>query len=278
MSRLSDTDKSTTNQGSKTVAVVVPLIPRPRLAPEEEVSLRHLLHFLGQYDKYLVVPKSLKVSYPGFGIIRFNDRFFGSARAHNKLLLSPQFYETFKEYKYILNYHLDCLVFSDELIEWCKRDLDYIGAPFIHCQDSPWVKMNRVGNGGFSLRKIESFLNVFYSRKYDVEPSRYWENFCARNPKYKQMLHFPKKYLKRLRIFNGARWEMSRWSEEDYFWSDQAVKYYSEFTIASLEAGLRFGFEVAPRLCFEMTNGGLPFGCHAWHRYDREFWEPYLLK
>ena len=43
------------------------------------------------------------------------------------------------------------------------------------------------------------------------------------------------------------------------------------------DEGLRFSFEVAPRLCFELNGRRLPFGCHGWHRYDRTFWEPYLL-
>ncbi len=65
---------------------------------------------------------------------------------------------------------------------------------------------------------------------------------------------------------------------EDYFWADEAVRYCPEFKVASLDVGLRFAFEVAPRRCFELNNGTLPFGCHAWPRYDRAFWEPYLLK
>src|SRR5207237_10589092 len=62
------------------------------------------------------------------------------------------------------------------------------------------------------------------------------------------------------------------------FWSDESVKYYPGFKIASVELGLRFGFEVAPRVCFAQNNYTLPFGCHAWPKYDRDFWEPYLLK
>jgi hypothetical protein len=26
-----------------------------------------------------------------------------------------------------------------------------------------------------------------------------------------------------------------------------------------------------------MNGGNMPFGCHAWERYDRRFWEPHLL-
>jgi hypothetical protein len=64
----------------------------------------------------------------------------------------------------------------------------------------------------------------------------------------------------------------------DYFWSDEAVKYWPDFKIASVETGLKFAFEVAPRWCFERNGGRLPFGCHAWPRYDRAFWEPHLLR
>ena len=65
---------------------------------------------------------------------------------------------------------------------------------------------------------------------------------------------------------------------DDMFFSDQAKNYYPEFTIAPFDVGLRFAFEVVPSLCFEMNGGKFPFGCHAWARYDRKFWEPYLLK
>jgi hypothetical protein len=273
-----------TQQALKTVAVVVPLSNRAELTPDEEVSLRHLVHFLGHYDKYLVIPKSLKVNYPDFKIKRFNDMFFGSAVAHTRLMLSPKFYESFREYKYILNYHLDALVFSDQLMQWCGTDLDYIGAPWLMCHDTPYVKAARVGNGGFSLRKIESFLRVINSRTYAMQPTEYWEHFYASQPRHIRLLNLPKKYLKYLRLFNNAKWEMSKWNRinlnnnDDLFWSDVAVKYYPEFKVASVETGLRFAFEVAPRWCFELNNYTLPFGCHAWPKYDRDFWEPYLLK
>ena len=80
--------------------------------------------------------------------------------------------------------------------------------------------------------------------------------------------------------FNGVRREMAWWTNRDdggsqnadHFWSDAAINYLPEFKIASVETGLRFAFEVAPRLCFRLNNNQLPFGCHAWARYDRAFW------
>lgn len=276
---MEDQSKVSLEQQSKLVAIVVPLSNRKEFTPEEVISFRHLTHFLGKYDKYFVAPKDLKFEYPGFGLKRFDDRFFGSTAAHKKLVFSPRFYKVFREYKYILIYHLDALVFSDQLVQWCQEDLDYIGAPWIHCEDTPWGKEPRVGNGGFSLRKIESFLKIFYSSAYWVEPDKYWESFCASNPKYIQYMNLPKKYLKHLSIFNGVRRHMADYPwNDDVFFVDHATKYYPEFKITPFELGLRFAFEVAPRLCFEMNNQILPFGCHAWNRYDRGFWEPHLLK
>jgi len=262
------------------VAVFVPMSNRKYLTPEEEISLRHLVHFLGKYDKYLVVPKSLDINYPGFELKRFSDKFFGSHEANTRLMFSRRLYNAFREYKYILEYQLDCLVFSDQLMEWCTLGLDYIGAPWLPCPDSPWVKIPRVGNGGFSLRKVESFLRVLDSKEYWQDPAEYWERFCSSKSTPIQYLNIPRKYLARIRLLNGVRQHLRKNypTNEDKFWSTEASKYYPGFKIAPVETALRFSFEVAPRLCFELNHQEIPFGCHAWHRYDRDFWEPYLLK
>ena len=105
------------------------LSKRKEFTPEEEISLKHLIRFLGSYDKYFVVPESLQIIYPDFGIKRFDEKFFGTALAHTRLIFSPDFYETFADYMYILIYNLDSLVFSDQLAEWCEMGFDYIGAP-----------------------------------------------------------------------------------------------------------------------------------------------------
>lgn len=263
---------------SKTVAVVVTLSDTETLTPDERISLRHLLHFLGRYDKYFVAPYGLQVPHPDFAVKRFPRRFFGSAVANGRLLLSPAFYQAFADYRYILLHHLDALVLEDRLEEWCATDLDYIGPPWLECEDSPWVRVPRVGNGGLSLRKVESFLRVIQSPRFRQSPDRYWQRFAAGKPPYVRYANIWRKYLKRLRLFNSARWHMRRWRKnEDHFWSEEAVHFDPTFKVASFEEGLRFAFEVAPRLCLQLNGGKLPFGGHAWPRYDRAFWEPYLL-
>ncbi len=277
--------RSLTPTEKKMVAIVVPISMRAELTPDENVSLRHLRHYLDRYDKYVVAPQSLEFSLPDFKVEKFADKFFGSAKAHAELQLSEEFYRRFQQYQYILLYHLDALALSDQLLEWCHMDYDYIGAPWIRCEDTPAVSRPRVGNSGFTLIKIESFLKVFNSDRYSEDPEQYWNRAYGAQPWYVQAAALPKKYLKRLRYFNGVRWEMRQWTSRtdgrangDYFWSDEAIRYYDQFRIPSVDVGLRFAFEVSPRRCFEMNHHQLPFGCHAWGRYDRAFWEPYLLK
>ena len=267
---------------SKTVAIVVPLSERAELLPEEELSMRHLLHFLGSYDKYLVAPAGISIQRRGFKVLNLRRKFFGSAAAHSQLLMWPGFYRIFQDYEYILIYHLDSLVFSDEIAPWCRLGLDYIGAPWVPCPEMPWVKEAHVGNGGFALMKVESVLKVLYNR-YRKEPPTYWVDPLIRN---KSQLSPLFRLLNRLqpcfphsKIINRPLWDLRRsfGYNNDFFWSFEATKYLPEFNVATVDQGLRFAFEAAPRICFELNGGRMPIGCHAWTKYDRSFWEPHLL-
>ena len=82
-----------------------------------------------------------------------------------------------------------------------------------------------------------------------------------------------------LPFINNVKFELSRYQKnEEHFWAHRAAHYYPEFSIADVNTALRFAFENVPRYCFEKNGYNLPFGCHAWQKYDRDFWEPYLLK
>lgn len=275
---MTKTEKIEMKPPTKKVAIVVPMSNRADLQPDEQISIRHLEHYLGQYDKYLVVPESLAIEIPDFLLARFDDSFFGSVLANTRLMLSKQFYERFLDYEYILIYHLDALVFSDDLEKWCDAGWDYIGPPWLVCDDSPWVKEPGVGNGGFSLRNVRSFLKVLSSSRYSIHPDEYWQRKYADKSLPVRLVNLPKKYLKYLRQFNNVQREVSRFQRnEDLFWGTRAKTYYPEFKIASVEDALNFAFEAEPRQSIERTNGQMPFGCHAWPRYDRKFWEPHLL-
>ena len=272
---------------AKTVAIVVPLSSRAELLPEEEVSMRHLLHFLGRYDKYLIAPPDVRIAHAGFKLVHFHRKFFGSAAAHNRLLMWPGFYRAFEDYRYILIYHLDSLVLSDEIMKWCQTGLDYIGAPWLPCPDTPWVKEPRVGNGGFTLMKVENVLKVLHNR-HRQEPLSYWVDMVLRNISRLRNLFRVLEWLQpafpHSKIINRPLEHLRRTQRpdihgcnNDFFWSFDATRYLPEFKIAEVEEGLRFAFEAAPRRCFELTGGQMPFGCHAWTKFDPGFWEPHLL-
>lgn len=191
------------------VAVVVPGYNRAEFTEDEEISFRHLEHYLGRYDKFLVVPQSLAIERPGFHIQRFPDSYFGSAIANARLMLSPTFYGAFQSYRYVLIYQLDALVFSDRLMEWCASDWDYVGAPWLKCADSPWVGASRVGNGGFSLRKVSSFLRVLSSDAYWVDPEVYWQRITTGQSWYVKSVNLPRKWYKQIKRFNNVKRELN---------------------------------------------------------------------
>ena len=58
---------------------------------------------------------------------------------------------------------------------------------------------------------------------------------------------------------------------EDIFWASCDSK---DFRVAPVEIALTFAFERDVRKCYLLNNNKLPFGCHAWEKYDFQFWRP----
>jgi hypothetical protein len=264
----------------KRVAIVIPLSNRAELTSSELVSLRHLREHLDHYDKFLVIPEGLQISLDGFGIKRFSPDFFGSADNYKRMVLSRGFYDAFSDYEYMLTYHLDALVFSDELLKWCDRGYDLIGPPWVAHPDAPTngtVYEGAVGNTGFCLKKVETFRKLFDSNKLAPQPFKRWRGQLAkrvrageRNPLKLAQALLPRE--------NGIHSELAEWKwSEERFLITRASHYLPGFRAAPLEEALEFGFEVVPSYCYRLNQNRLPFGCHAWERYDRAFWEPFLL-
>lgn len=275
------------------LAVIIPLRANPVLSPEETISLRHVRHFLAAHDVFLLLPQGTTLGLRHCREIYAPRRFFGSAAAHARLLSSPWFYRRFRDYRMLMFYHLDSLVFSSDVEPWLEMPYDYIGAPWLRCDDSPWVKKNRVGNGGFALLRVDAALRVLRQRHLCEPRTLVLDAFThhASPPLLRWMsrLEQPTACPSTLRqtLQRVARTLMDEWRatetpapnhrNNDVFWSDFAPLYDPSFRVAPFSAGLSFAYEVAPRICHELNHGKLPLGCHAWHRYDRAFWEPLLL-
>jgi len=259
------------------VAVLVPVY-RPCLDLDELTSLRHLNRFLARYDRYLVKPRSLDLELDGFRSARFPDGFFRSTRTYTSLCLSRAFYRRFLAYDYVLVHQLDCLVFADELEDWCAKGYDYVGG--VH--EIAGVRM--VGNGGFSLRRVRAALAVLESKVRMTDPRDHWARYWAHRSAATRLAATPRRWLKHLRRFNGVDWQIRKhmtsgygWGE-DWFWSIDASKYLPSFSRPPNEEADLFAFFGEPRETYESVGRRLPFGCHGWTRFDRAFWEPFLIR
>lgn len=240
---------------TKSVAIVVPH-HRDTFKWNELISLNRCRQVFSKYDVILVYPKRLrKDNFLDLKLftnyIPLSNRHFSSENAYNRLLLKPSFYRRFLDYDFILIYQLDTFVFEDNLSRWCESGYDYIGAPWpadsgwlINYQKRfPFLKrfMRRVGNGGFSLRRVKKF------------------------------------YLLSLLIYPvGLLWR-GKW-HEDIFWSWVVSALFRNFSIPDPEIALQFSFEQDPETCFALNNQQLPFGCHAWEKFGFQFWSHQMLK
>jgi hypothetical protein len=123
---------------------------------------------------------------------------------------------------------------------------DYIGAPQL--TDNHFNKSNFKNsltkplllNGGFSLRKVSSFLRLLkiYHLIYPTWPSNEDSLFSFYHKR-----SWPLRFL-----FKLPHWKVA----------------------------LQFGFEQEPEKCFELNGNQLPFGCHAWEKYNPSFWDRFI--
>ena len=255
------------------VSVVIPIYQN-RWSENENLSLAQAIKILSRYPIVIVKPQSLDLSfiqniYPQVTFENFDDKYFQGISGYNSLMLSTVFYERFLQYDYVLIYQLDAWVFRDELEYWCDKGYDYIGAPWIvkpkynllPMRIFAWLKTkyykltgkifvqemrkNKVGNGGFSLRKIQSFYRATLERTDKIE-------YFLEQPR-----------IKGKTIFN-----------EDFFWAVENP----DFMYPPHMEALRFSFDIYPHVCLKMNNKALPFGCHAWtYHKNINFWKDFIV-
>jgi Protein of unknown function (DUF5672) len=248
------------------VAVVVPAF-RERLRHDEEISLSHLRTYLAAYDAYVVLPETLDLDLDGLEPVRLEDRHFRTHSAYSCLMQTDVLYRRFEQYERVLIHQLDCLVLSDDLERWCASEWDYVGAPWVRKDAAGRPYFAGVGNGGLSLRRIDSFLHVCEAARRPqvrAELKRRRVNAVAR-----RIVREPGRARQLVR---------DRYVWEDKFWSNEASWILPGFRIPPPETAVAFAFEAEPRFCFEQNEGRLPFGCHKWEAHDPEFWAPYLLR
>lgn len=145
--------------------VLIPVYKEPdKLSKFEEKSIFRTIGVLGEkYEIMLLCGDSLDTTTYNehfdyrFSYFKCSDEFFRSRKSYSDLCEKFQFYETLKDYEYMLICQPDAWVFEDNLDYFTSLGYDYIGA--IHMLKSNG-EGGRVGNGGFSLRRISKFAEV----------------------------------------------------------------------------------------------------------------------
>lgn len=238
-------------------AVIIVPIYKDNLDQFERISLQQLKKILGKYQICAVIPQRLN----GSPILKFADytesfpnEFFESTKTYSRLLMSSLFYERFADYKYMLIYQTDAFVFSDKLDCFCSLDYDYIGAPLSLWGNFYWCSLYtgiydgyryfrpRVGNGGFSLRKISSILRIL---KHKNE------------------------------ILNTHPLRDLLYDQEDMFFSF-AGTLNNGLKIPNMKIARQFSCESNMRHYWHSLKDCLPFGCHAWKQLNYEMWKPFI--
>jgi hypothetical protein len=258
---------------SPSVCVVIPVY-RAHLSRSELAALRRCVSVLASHPLVVIKPESLALDHllsehATLSTESFPDRFFEGVKGYNQLMLSDEFYARFERFDYVLIHQLDALVFADQLIDWCKRGFDYIGAPWIKDPVLPalhsrvlfalkrrvyrWTDRQArrepgmhytqyaysVGNGGFSLRRVSKMREVL--ARLSTQADRYRRGDPA--------IH-----------------------HEDLFFCVEANRFLTRVSTPGMREAAHFAWELQPSVAAQLTKGQLPFGCHGWNKLHRNEW------
>ena len=257
--------------------VVIP-VHKKELSVDEQMSLQQCASVLKYHTICIVCPQGLDVTEyvkilsdadANYYIEYFPARFFDGIKGYNLLMLDKKFYKRFAKYEYLLIYQLDAWVFRDELDEWCEKGFDYIGAPWIEKNIQGELELAGVGNGGFSLRRVEHFIDVL-SHKGPV-----------RTGKQLNLEQTTKNNIYKFFYSLGYQNTISYYKKDPTLYEDIFLSIFLANTtlcakIPDTDMASLFAFEKQPSFLFSKTKQ-LPFGCHAWRKYEYEsFWKDHI--
>lgn len=235
------------NKRVEKAVVVVPVHTRS-LNEYEKVTIKQIFSVLGKYPICFVLPQSFddisylkKLEKCEFFIEHFPDSFFSSAADYSRLCLEMDFYLRFSKYEYMLIHQLDAFVFEDKLTDFAGLGYDYIGAPL--CNDTYWKKYH-VGNGGLSLRKVSSC----------IEMLKHKEEILEKTGQPQIVLDY-----------------------EDHFWSFCGYDCETNFKVPGVDIASKFALQDDSCDIYKLIpQRGLPFGIHMWWGDEFAFWRPII--
>jgi len=268
----------------KQQAIILIIAHKESLSSSEKLSLKQCYKILAKHHIKLICPSGLNIEQyrniiSNIEVEFIDPKWHSSYAMFNLLKMNSLLYNKFEDYQYILFYELDAWVFKDELVSWCCKGFDYIGAPWFEGFHLPQTnKLIGVGNGGFSIRNIKSSLRVL-NRIHQLRRIRkFWFKSRVQSIwRFYKMVSFFKFLFKIQSITDlNTLLFLNDSMQEDFYWTQLIAKTFSDYKVASIEEAVKFSFEVKPSLVFKMNNYQLPFGCHAWEKYEPDFWKEYI--
>jgi hypothetical protein len=249
------------------LVAVIPVY-KPKMDDYELISFNRAKEIFNRGNLFVIGPEDLDYSSyedEGVQLAKFEKHKVTGIPNHNKFLMSELFYSRFIDFEYMLYHQLDAFLFDKKIEDWCNQGYDYIGGPWLdteHHYGNRVIlnsfnnlakvfeliakkvfrqKQHLTGNGGLSLRKTSTFLEVL-------------------------------KAIPKIR----DNWD---YRNEDVFWSFVVPNNISTFKVAPFETAFKFAFDMNPERCYELNNHQLPSGCHAWpHPDNLDFWRPIIEK
>lgn len=272
-----------------TVIVAIPVY-NENPTQEEKRAFRNNIQILRQHPISIVTHKKCNITIydqiaeeEGIELFYryFDESYFHSIESYNDLCLSIEFYEQYADYEYMLICQLDVWIFRDEVIEWCSKGYDYIGAPIYYpYNESHYTqKFRAIGNGGFCLRRIKYCLNIIKSNPHKLllKPmailKMYWNLFLY-DETYKSswIKRYSILFIAIAKIFgfrNSFHYFASCHLNEDMLlgtWAEKSWQHSANLPDEMTAA--HFSIEVNTDMLLKRMNGKLPMGVHAYKKWN----------
>lgn len=236
----------------KDVVIAIPIY-KSLFDEIEKISLMQVFKVLREYDIAFVMPENLEIKDQcingcEYNVERFEDRYFDTTESYSELCLSPDFYERFRAYKYLLIYQLDAFVFVDRLLDFCNKGYDYWGAP---APKEFWPSSKtHIGNGGLSLRKLETMCELV-NRKDEIIGLI---NRISSDAIRESVLSFEDKFI------------------------TFGLENLDGYKMPSVEEAFEFSIEYNINGIYKDIEKHLPFGTHRWNKYNFSIWWEIIKK
>ena len=280
----------------KPSCVIVIPVYSPHLTTVEQASLRACIRKSKSYVICLLHKQSIDIpdllddcgltpiERKQIQAVAIDDSWLASVATYNAMLLQSWFYRLFADWTYLLIFQLDAWILGDDLGDCLAKNYTYIGAPWTaHLgPDTPDVG---VGNGGLSLRCVSEMIRICESPLWRFMPVFRWRKLAYRMTLFRRYYLFPPSqrpllFFKRLCLFAamslGWRNTLAYYArigiQEDHVLSVYAPCVYSWIRIPTMDEAAAFSIETNPRETMAEYGVERPFGCHAWEKYDRDFW------